>query len=230
MVDLELEVVDRDFSIRVDGSLDSEAEDIFYGLIRGFDLESSEERPFFFEGFLEPQIRDFLSSGMDLLVIISVEFMVKNPLSLFNFGDILSDTGSNESILEPTIGSFHFPLGLRRKGIGDFDITILQDLFPLRGRFIGEQVVFSPEGVPSLDESKDAMGVHIVGVRKSMVEDHGLEGQDMGPAGLLVNQSGIQEESAIVVQRSDEVPFLLRSGGPEMIRGIMLDQFSNIVG
>ena len=230
MVDFQLEVVDRDFSIRVDGSVDSEAEDIFYGLIRGFDLKSSEERPFFFEGFLEPQIRDFLGGGMDLLVIISVEFMVKNPLSLFNFGDILSDTGSNESILEPTIGPFHFALGLRRKGIGNFDITILQDLFPLRVSFIGEQMVFSPEGVPSLDESKDAMGVYIVGVRESMAEDHRLEGQDMGPAGLLFNQSGIQEESAIVVQRSDEVPFLLGGRGPEMVRGVMLDQFSSIMG
>ena len=44
MVDLQLEVVDRYFSIRVDGSVDSEAEDIFYGLIRGFDGKLSEER------------------------------------------------------------------------------------------------------------------------------------------------------------------------------------------
>jgi hypothetical protein len=179
---------------------------------------------------LKSQIRDFLGSGMDLLVIISVEFMVKNPLSLFNFGDILSDTGSNESILEPSIGPFHFALGLRRKGIGDFDITILQNLFPLRGRFIGQQMVFSPEGVPSLDESKDAMGVHIVGVREAMVENHRLEGKDMGPTGLLFNQNGIKEESAIIVQRSDEIPFLLGSGGPEMVRGVMLDQFPNIMG
>jgi hypothetical protein len=163
-------------------------------------------------------------------VIISVEFMVKNPLSLFNFGDLFSDTGSNESILKPSVGSFHFALGLRRKGIGDFDITILENLFPLRGSFIGKQMVFSPEGVPSLDESKDAMGVHIIGVRESMVEDHRLEGQDMGPARLLVNQNGIKKEAAIIVQRSDEVPFLLGSGGPEMVRSVMLDQFSNIMG
>ncbi len=48
--------------------------------------------------------------------------------------------------------------------MGDFHITIFQNLFPLRGSFIGEQMVFSPEGVSSLDESEDAMGVHIVGV------------------------------------------------------------------
>jgi len=138
MVDLQLEVVDRDSSIRVDGSVHSKAEDIFGRLIRGFDLKGSEERTFFFESFLEPEIGDFLGGGMDLLVVISVEFMVQNPLGLFDFSDILSDTGSDESILEPTIGSFHFALGLRRKGIGDLHIAILQDLFPLRGDLIGE--------------------------------------------------------------------------------------------
>jgi hypothetical protein len=42
MVDLQLEVVDRDFSIRVDGSFHPEAEDIFYGLVWGFDGKFSE--------------------------------------------------------------------------------------------------------------------------------------------------------------------------------------------
>jgi len=44
MVDFQLKVVDRDSSIRVDGSVHSEAEDIFNRLIRGFDCELSEER------------------------------------------------------------------------------------------------------------------------------------------------------------------------------------------
>ena len=95
MVNLELEVVNRDSSIRVDGSVHSKAEDIFSRPIRGFDLKGSEERTFFFEGFLEPQIGDFLCGGMDLLMVISVEFVVKNPLGLFDLGDIFSDTGSN---------------------------------------------------------------------------------------------------------------------------------------
>ncbi len=112
MVDLQLEVVDRDSSVRVNGSVDSKAEDIFDRFIRGFDLKGSEERPFFSESLLEPEIGDFLGGGMDLLMIISVEFMVKNPLGLFDFGDILSDTGSDESILKPTIRSFNLASGL----------------------------------------------------------------------------------------------------------------------
>ena len=46
-VDFELKRVDRDFSVRVYGSIHSEAEDIFCRLERGRDFKFSEERPFF---------------------------------------------------------------------------------------------------------------------------------------------------------------------------------------
>jgi hypothetical protein len=230
MVDLELEIVDRDSSIRVDGSVHSKAEDIFDGLIRGFDLKGSEERTFFFEGFLEPQIGDFLCGGMDLLVIIPVEFVVKNPLGLFDLGDILSDTGSDESILEPTIGSFNLTSGLGRKGVNDLHIAILQNLLPLRGGFIGEEVVFIPERVSSPDKSEDRVRIDIVGIRESISKDDGLEGQDMGPTGLCLNENGIEHESAIIIQRSDQIPLFFGSGCPEVMGGIMLNEFSGITG
>jgi hypothetical protein len=60
---------------------------------------------------LESPIGDFLGSGVKLLVIISVEFKIKNPLGLFDLFDIFSDTGADESVLEPTIGSFDFAFG-----------------------------------------------------------------------------------------------------------------------
>lgn len=43
MVEFELKVVYGDFSVSVNGSVHSEAEDILDGLIRGFDCEFSEE-------------------------------------------------------------------------------------------------------------------------------------------------------------------------------------------
>jgi len=199
MVELQLEIIDGDSSIRVDGSVHSEAEDIFHRLIGVCDLKWSKERTFFSESFLEPEIGNFLCGGMYLLVIISVEFMVKNPLGLFDFGDILSDTGPDESVLEPAIRSFNLASGLRGEGMNDLHITILQNLFPLRSGFIGKQMVFSPERVPSLDETKDAVGVHIVGVRESMAEDDALEGQDMGPAGFLSDQNGIKDQSTEII-------------------------------
>jgi len=136
---------------------------------------------------LKTKIRDFLGGGVKLLVIITVEFKIKDPLSLFDLFDVFSDTGADESVLEPAIGSFDFASGLRREGMNDLDIAILKDLFPLRGGLIGQEVVFIPEGVSPPDKSKDGVRIDIVGVRKSVSEDDGLEGQDMGPAGLCLD-------------------------------------------
>ncbi len=44
MVHFTWKVVNGDSSVRINGSVHSEAEDIFDGLIRGFDCEFSEER------------------------------------------------------------------------------------------------------------------------------------------------------------------------------------------
>ncbi len=44
MVHFQVEVVDRDSSVGINGSVHSEAKDILYGLIRGFEGEFSEER------------------------------------------------------------------------------------------------------------------------------------------------------------------------------------------
>jgi hypothetical protein len=136
---------------------------------------------------LKTKIRDFLGGGVKLLVIITVEFKIKNPLSLFDLFDVFSDTGADESVLEPAIGSFDFASGLRREGVNDLDIAILKDLFPLRGGLISQEVVFIPEGVSSPDKSKDGVRIDIIGVRESISEDDGLEGQDMGPAGLYLD-------------------------------------------
>jgi hypothetical protein len=165
-----------------------------------------------------------------LLVVISVEFKIKNPLGLFDLFDVFSDTGADESVLEPAIGSFDFASGLGREGVNDFDVAILKDLFPLRGGFVGEEVMFIPEGVSPPDKSKDGVGIDIVGVRKPILKNDGLEGQDMGPTGLCLEQNGIEHESAIIIQRSDEIPFLLGSRCPEVMGGVMLDQFPDVTG
>jgi hypothetical protein len=66
--------------------------------------------------------------------------------------------------LEPAIRAFDFSFGLGGQGIGDFYLTVVEDLFPLGVRFIREEVMVSPEGVSSLDETEDGMGIYIVGV------------------------------------------------------------------
>jgi hypothetical protein len=114
--------------------------------------------------------------------------------------------------------------------VNHLHIALLQDLLPLRGGLVGLKVVFIPEGVSSPDKSEDRMRVDIVGVRESISKNDGLEGQDMGPAGFCLKENGIEHESAIIIQRSDEVPFLLRGRCPEVMGGIMLNEFSGITG
>jgi hypothetical protein len=109
-----------------------------------------------------------------LVVVISAEFLIKDPLGLLDIGDILSHTGSDRSILEPTIRSLNLPSGLRRQGIGHFYIAILQNLFPFRGCFISPQMVASLDRVPPLDKSEDRVRIDIIGVRKSIAKDDGL--------------------------------------------------------
>ena len=49
VVDLEMEIVERDFSIRINDSFDSEGEDIFGRLVGGNDFKFSEQRAFLLE-------------------------------------------------------------------------------------------------------------------------------------------------------------------------------------
>ena len=137
------------------------------------------------------------------MMVVSLEFLVQDPLSLLDLGDIFSDTGSNEVVLEPAIGSFDLASGLRREGMDDLYIAVFEDLFPLRGGFIGEEVVLIPEGVSSPDKLEDGVRVDIVGVRESVSKEDGLEGQDMSPSGFFFDQSGIKDQPAIIVQRSN---------------------------
>jgi len=117
---------------------------------------------------LKTKIRDLLGSGMNLLVVISMEFLVQDPLGLFDFSDIFPDAGSDESVLEPAIGSFNLASGLRGERMGDLYIAVLEHLFPLRNRLIGEEVVFIPEGVSSPDKTKDRVRIDIIGKREPM--------------------------------------------------------------
>ena len=87
-----------------------------------------------------------------------------------------------------------------------------------------------PEGIPPPDKAEDGVGIDVVSIREAMAKDHGLQGQNMGPTGLFPDQDGIEEEAAIIIQGSDQVPFLLGGRRPEMMGGVMLDQFSDITG
>ena len=167
-MDFEWHMIDRDSSASIYGAIHSETEDIFYGLVRRSDFEFSKKRPLLLQRSLETKIRDLLSGGVNLAIIITMNFLVKDFLGMLDFGHIFSDTGSNQVVLEPTIGSFDLAFGLRREGMDDLDIALLQHLFPLGSRLIGLKVVLIPERVSSPDKAKDRVGIDIISERKSM--------------------------------------------------------------
>jgi hypothetical protein len=74
------------------------------------------------------------------------------------------------------------------------------------------------------------MGIDVVGEREAIAKDDSLEGLDVGPAGFFLNQGCIKDKPTVIIQRGNEIPFLLGGGCPEMKRGVMLNQFSDITG
>ncbi len=52
----------------------------------------------------------------------------------------------------------------------------------------------------------------------------------MRPCGVTFYQLGVKDEPAMVINGGNEPPFTPGFRGEEMPRGVMLDQFSDIVG
>ena len=158
-----------------------------------------------------------------------MDFLPQDLLGRFDVGDIFSDTGSNQMVLKPAIGSFDFASGLRGKGMDDLDVALLQHLFPLRSGLIGLKVVLIPKRISSPDKAKDRVGIDIIGEGEAIAKDDGLEGLDVSPTGFFLNQGGIKDEPAVIIQGRDEIPFLLGGRCPEMKRRVMLNQFSEML-
>jgi hypothetical protein len=124
-VEFELEMAKRNFSVRIDRSIHSETEDIFRWLEGRPDRKFPKERLPLFQGSLETVIGNLLGGGVNLAVVISMEFLIKDSLGVFNIGHIFADAGSDQPVLEPTVGSFNFASGLRGKGMSDVHIAVL---------------------------------------------------------------------------------------------------------
>jgi hypothetical protein len=167
---------------------------------------------------------------MHLMVVIAVDFASEDLAGLVDELDVFPGAGSDESILEPAIRPFDLAFGLRREGITGVDPTVLEDPFPLRVDFVGDEIVFPPEGIAALDKAENGVRIGVVGIRDSIAEDDALQGVDMVPAGLLLNQLGIQHLTAKIIQGGDEMPFFRSIRAPSVVGRVVLDEFANIVG
>ncbi len=73
------------------------------------------------------------------------------------------------------------------------------------------------------------MVIHVVRQGTANVGDHRLDRDNMRPGRLLGPQVGVQQVSAMIINRCDHIPLGLRLWRPEVDRGIVLHQFTNIV-
>lgn len=109
-------------------------------------------------------------------------------------------------------------------------MTVSKDPFLMRVHIVGDEIMFSPDGVPALEEAENRVGVGVVSTRSSIAEDHAFQGGDMVPAALLFNELGIRQLTAKIIEARDEMPFLCGVGGPSMAGRVVLDEFSDIIG
>jgi len=52
----------------------------------------------------------------------------------------------------------------------------------------------------------------------------------MKPRGFGFEEVAVEDTAAVIVQRGDEVPLFLGGGSKEVMGGIMLDKFADVVG
>jgi hypothetical protein len=62
-----------------------------------------------------------------------------------------------------------------------------------------------------------------------MGKDQTFQSKDMSPRGFFLQKLRVKDIPAVVIQGSYQIPFLLSIRCPEMIRGIVLDQFTGII-
>ncbi len=123
-VDFELKPVDGDCTVRIDESLDSEAEEIFDRAPWGRERELSKERLLGFERSLEAKGGDLSGGGMDLGVVVLTDLLFQDGSRFFDGADVVSDAGADQMILKPSVRAFDLALGLRGEGVEGLDAAL----------------------------------------------------------------------------------------------------------
>ena len=154
--DLEGMASEGDSAIAIGDALLADAEDIADGGKGSREGEGAEEGAIFIEGFFEAQGRDLVGGGVDLEVVVAVEFFAQDRVGVGTRGDVLEGTGADDAILEPAIRSFDLSFCLGRKRVGDIRVHQGQDLALLGVDVIGTQDHLSPNAIAALDEAKNA--------------------------------------------------------------------------
>ena len=101
------------FAIACDITELKQAEDILRGGVGTGDGEGTEEAVAISLGALGAYVGDFTGGGMDLVIVVPVDFGVEGSADVLASGQVVVDTGAHKAILEPAKRSLDLALGLR---------------------------------------------------------------------------------------------------------------------
>ena len=96
------------------------------------------------------------------MVVVTLKFLFQDGAPIVNGGEVFQGTGTNDAILQPPIGAFNFPFGLRRQSIDNLYAEEAQYLSPLRIHVVRFKNMLAPITIPALDEAKHAQVVHVI--------------------------------------------------------------------
>ena len=113
-------------------------------------------------GFLKADAGDLLGSGVDLMIVVAIDLLSQDRTGFFKGGDVLIDTRSDNSVLQPAIGPFDLAFGLGRRGEFNIHSKDAHHLSPLGVDIVRLEDMLAPDAIPSLDEAKHTQGVHVV--------------------------------------------------------------------
>jgi hypothetical protein len=85
------------------------------------------------------------------------------------------------------------------------------------------------EVVTALDETKNGMAVEVIRVADTLNEDNMFQGKDMGPCCSALEQIGIQQVAAVIVETRDQIPFHLGVRSKFVMGRIVLNKFSSVM-
>ena len=109
---IDLVVKNGDAAIAIHSSSFSQAEDVLGGGIRLRKGEAAEEAVAFLFGIGEANGGNFAGGGVDLVIIVALDFFVQDGAGVRQARDVFEGTGADNAILEPAIGSFDLAFGL----------------------------------------------------------------------------------------------------------------------
>jgi hypothetical protein len=168
---------------------------------------------------------DLAGFFMDPLFVIEGDELVEELLGFGAVCDLVFFTEKGKASLKVVKDFFDlsFGLGLAFPGIDHADIEVLEGTSELDFSFIFTKLISDMNALMK-DETEDRVIVQVVSQREA-VGDEGLpDDLKVLEGGLVANDPGPDDGSAMIILGQDEIVFGSGRGEPEMVGGVVLKE------